>query len=80
MSVRKVRLEVRGPDRTLAEEPAALIAHGGVCEGGGSPASAGRSSSTRTPAKPDTRMPTCRQRHSIQAMSQPLTTWPVMAA
>jgi len=48
MSVRKVRLEVRGPDRTLAEEPAALIAHGGVCEGGGSPASAGRSSSTRT--------------------------------
>jgi IS5 family transposase len=49
MSVRKVRLEVRGPDRTLAEEPA-LIAHGGVCEGGGSPASAGRSSSTRTPA------------------------------
>ena len=33
MSVRKVRLEVRGPDRTLAEEPAALIAHGGVCEG-----------------------------------------------
>jgi hypothetical protein len=50
MSVRKVRLEVRGPDRTLAEEPAALIAHGGVCEGGGSPASAGRSSSTRTPA------------------------------
>jgi hypothetical protein len=49
MSVRKVRREVRGPDRTLAEEPAALIAHGGVCEGGGSPASAGRSSSTRTP-------------------------------
>jgi hypothetical protein len=51
MSVRKVRLEVRGPDRTLAEEPAALIAHGGVCEGGGSPASAGRSSSTRTLAR-----------------------------
>jgi hypothetical protein len=51
MSVRKVRLEVRGPDRTLAEEPAALIAHGGVCEGGGPPASAGRSSSTRTPAR-----------------------------
>jgi hypothetical protein len=35
MSVRKARLEVRGPDRILAEEPAALIAHGGVCEGGG---------------------------------------------
>jgi hypothetical protein len=35
MSVRKVRLEVSGPDRTLAEEPAASIAHGGVCEGGG---------------------------------------------
>jgi hypothetical protein len=50
MSVRKVRFEVRGSDRTLAEEPTALIAHGGVCEGGGSPASVGRSSSTRTPA------------------------------
>jgi hypothetical protein len=24
-----------GPRLTLAEEPAALIAHGGVCEGGG---------------------------------------------
>ncbi len=50
MSVRKVRFDIMGPDRTLAEEPAALIAHGGVCEGGGSPASVGRSSSTRTPA------------------------------
>jgi hypothetical protein len=49
MSVCKVRFDVRGPDRTLAEEPTALIAHGGVCDGGGSPAFAGRSSSTRTP-------------------------------
>jgi len=38
-----------GSGRTLAEEPAALIAHGGVCQGGGSPVFAGRSSSTRKP-------------------------------
>jgi hypothetical protein len=32
----RVRLlgSASGSDRTLAEEPAALIGHGGVCEGG----------------------------------------------
>lgn len=36
MRVRTSRSKL-GTGSTLAEEPAALIAHGGVCEGGGSP-------------------------------------------
>jgi hypothetical protein len=35
MRVRGIGSPSFGTGRTLAEEPAALIAHGGVCEGGG---------------------------------------------